>query len=319
MRGPARAFDLLGPCHYLLVMSCGGPGLANVLALRIALALWACLVTQNACEIDTLTGFRCPEQGCGAEPVDAMRPERQPDAGDRFAQAQQDTAGDSAPSQSSGGEAPRPPSDARGDASQLPPDAGGDAPQPRPDAGDEALQAAPDTGPVKPGGDLCVPNPSFEGASFPFAVPEWTTCLGSPDAGPGFSTFPPSDGEHYLALVASVQPTSTETVSTALCEPLTPGRAVQFTIDLTLSSAFGPVLAAPSHLEVWGGGHACSQDELLWASPILSTVDAWDSWCVTLVPSAAHEYLVLAAVMEDGALVNHYLLLDHIDGDATCE
>jgi hypothetical protein len=148
-----------------------------------------------------------------------------------------------------------------------------------------SAQSLPSAAPIP--ADLCIENPSFEGTPALDSVPSgWTTCSGTPDLGPvAGSIMAASAGASYLQLQAGQ---NTESVSAPVCAAAR-ARPLRFQIDLGMLSppltlVVGVIPPQELQLQLWGGREPCALDELLWASPVITRLNAWQSVCGTLEP-----------------------------------
>ena len=175
--------------------------------------------------------------------------------------------------------------------------------------------------PPSSGNSICLKNPSLEGTP-PFGpLPDWDFCQGTADLGPGYSKLMPTNGETYAGLLTITGATTLRVLQGNPCSPLRAGHSVPFSIDLTMSSAFGPFGSA--FLQVWGATASCAPDELLWASPLIDQFDQWNTYCGVLAPSKDYAYLIVAASTTNGGTMAQtasggYLLLDNIGSTGTC-
>jgi len=170
---------------------------------------------------------------------------------------------------------------------------------------------------------LCIGNPSFEGPPRILRVPpNWTTCKNTPDTNPSaITSVSASNGATYLGLDAETS--NREFAGTELCAALVSGRSTSLSIDLgraTLASVLPGRPNALASLQIWGGTSSCRQDELLWTSPAISSVDTWNTYCVTLTPSEDYRHVVLAPLLDADAppLALAYVLVDNIVPVPSC-
>jgi hypothetical protein len=160
-------------------------------------------------------------------------------------------------------------------------------------------------------GQLCASNRSFEGTPTvgtawrrdDFDAGPWTSCRApGAEAGSGPKVvarasgdeFPaPTDGDSYLYLESN--PPALASVGQSLCAPLLRGTAYSFKFDVAYAAedAAGATLE-PARLEVYASPAMCQRDELLWASPHLTT--GFRTYCVTLKPRQTVSGLLLSPV-----------------------
>jgi hypothetical protein len=150
-----------------------------------------------------------------------------------------------------------------------------------------------------PPADLCLMNPSIEGTPrWPFLGPfdavAWDACTGVSALGTlvgnatissGTTTLPiPTDGATYGVIAQDSGFGGRGVLAQQLCEPVPAGATVSFLVDIARAddSGAGSVAAQQAIVEVWGGQTRCTEAELLWTSPPLST--EWSKFCVTLTP-----------------------------------
>lgn len=203
---------------------------------------------------------------------------------------------------------------------------------PHADAG--AAQPPPDSGAAPPStASLCVMNSSFEGPTMvgtsgppgtpqTAAPPQWQVCLGTPDVDPSLSLQPPSDGMSYVGLAVGSGTFSnfTESLGTALCAALQPGKHYSFCVDLGtgvrgVTSLTTVPNTPPPELEIWGGRAQCSEDALLWTSPPITNTDSWAKVCGTFVPSQAYTNITIIPAQGSppvGPGAWSYVIVDHL-------
>jgi len=101
------------------------------------------------------------------------------------------------------------------------------------------------------------------------------------------------------------------------------GQSTSLSIDLgraTVERVLPGSPNAPASLQIWGGTDSCRQDELLWTSPTISSLDTWKTYCVTLTPSEDYRHVVLAPLLDPAAppLALAYVLVDNIVPVPSC-
>lgn len=157
-------------------------------------------------------------------------------------------------------------------------------------------------------------NPSFEGRPGIASLPaHWLPCqLGStPDIQPGswLVTLPPSDGKSYLSMVCRTN--SWEACQQQLSQPLLMGKCYQYTIDLANSPHFAGSFGAVAQLRIWGGVNSCTQNELLWESGPVKSIE-WQRYLVELAPKEAnYPFIILEVYYVKKARYQGNLLLDN--------
>lgn len=161
-------------------------------------------------------------------------------------------------------------------------------------------------------------NPSFEGEPLAGTVPTgWYDCgfpnetppdiqpSNDPDSLIFGNSFPPYDGNTYLAMVVRDNKTW-ECVSQALSTPVRAGEEYQFNVYLArpeyyLSPTKKGVKAfftIPTILRVFGGNNICKQAELLCqSSPVEST--EWEEYTFTFRPEYEYNWLFLEAFYDE--------------------
>jgi hypothetical protein len=167
---------------------------------------------------------------------------------------------------------------------------------------------------------MCLMNPSFEGAvaintGQVFGATPWTDCTdpsngtvtNTPDIvneslDPMTGIAPtPTDGSTYLAMSTGEQ------ASQQLCEALTAGNKTNLQLDAQRLNIGG----ADMFLQIWGGVSAnCSQRQLLWVSPPLTT--SWASYCVPIQPGEYMDQITLRAQTPLPDIVVSYLAVDNL-------
>ncbi|HEX3770078.1 MAG TPA: hypothetical protein VHV30_04405 [Polyangiaceae bacterium] len=174
------------------------------------------------------------------------------------------------------------------------------------------------------GAGLCLLNPSFEDATYPEAVPDWVTCtsIASSYTRPTWVNLAASDGTNYVGVMVSANQTPVESQEATLCDPpLRAGVRVPFSVDLTMSSTYGPFGSA--FLQLWGGTATCTPEELLWTSPLVAQLDTWKTYCGALTPSKDYPFLILVPSIASGEVDaapvgGGYLLIDHFGLSGAC-
>lgn len=167
---------------------------------------------------------------------------------------------------------------------------------------------------------MCLINPSFEGTpalntGSVFDAMPWSPCF-DPSSGTTSNTPDvannaldwtttiapmPRDGSTYLALGTAEQ------ASQQLCEALTARSTSFLQLDAMRLDLGGPDM----FLQVWGGiSSNCSQRQLLWVSPALTT--SWQTYCVTLEPREYMDQLTLRAETPMQGLVASFLVVDNL-------
>ncbi|HTU64116.1 MAG TPA: hypothetical protein VMF89_36875 [Polyangiales bacterium] len=184
-----------------------------------------------------------------------------------------------------------------------------------------------DNGDVSPCGpstqkeQMCLMNPSFEGTAAlntgtVFDAVPWSACIDSstdtvsntPDVasnGLDWTTMVaplPVDGDTYLAL------STAEQASQQICEPLTARSTTKLRLDaMRLDLGGGEMF-----LQIWGGVSSnCSQRQLLWVSPALSTTN-WETYCATLEPREFMDLITLRAETPMPTLAASFMLVDNL-------
>ena len=184
-----------------------------------------------------------------------------------------------------------------------------------------------DNGDVSPCGpsthpsQMCLMNPSFEGTAalntgMMFDAAPWSACFDSstdtvsntPDVasnGLDWTTMVaplPVDGDTYLAL------STAEQASQQICEPLTARSTTKLRLDaMRLDLGGGEMF-----LQIWGGVSSnCSQRQLLWVSPALSTT-TWQTYCATLEPREYMDFITLRAETPMPTLAASFMLVDNL-------
>jgi hypothetical protein len=173
------------------------------------------------------------------------------------------------------------------------------------------------------GDALCVLNPSFEDAPYPQPVPDWPVCLSNATSytKPSWLSLPASNGSNYVGVMASTTTSLNEVQQATLCDPpLRGGVRSPFSVDMTMSSEYGPFGAA--FLQLWGGTAMCTPEELLWTSPLVDQLDTWKTYCGALTPSKDYPYLILVPTVDsapDAASASGgYLLIDNFGWSDAC-
>jgi len=172
---------------------------------------------------------------------------------------------------------------------------------------------------------MCLGNLSFEGTAAintgqNFDALPWTTCTNAADGDttntpdianntldPMTGTAPmPTDGLTYLTMSTGEQ------ASQQLCEPLVAGTKTSLQFDVMRMN----IGMADVFLQIWGGSAAdCSQRQVLWASPALST--NWTTYCVPLHPSERMDLITLRAESRPDIVIN-YLAVDNLVAGDGC-
>jgi hypothetical protein len=173
---------------------------------------------------------------------------------------------------------------------------------------------------------MCLLNPSFEGTpaintGAVFDAIPWSDCfdpssdtvvntpdIANRDLDPMTGIAPePSEGETYLALRTGQQ------ASQKLCEELGVGDRTSLQLDALRLNVGSPDM----YLQIWGGSSAtCSQRQLLWVSPSLST--EWTTYCVTIEPSEYMDLITLRSETPMPMFVQNYLAVDNLLPVAGC-
>ncbi|MDB4988622.1 MAG: hypothetical protein JWN04_3800 [Myxococcaceae bacterium] len=178
---------------------------------------------------------------------------------------------------------------------------------------------------------LCLQNPSFEGtptvntgSAGEFDALPWSAC-----SNPSMTNVPDvvndtipqtlaavpkaSDGMTFLGLPEGQQ------ASQRLCESIEGGSTVSLQLDASRIYIGGDVVPDTelAFLELWGGvASACSQRELLWASPPLSR--SWQTYCVELRPQQFTDNLTLRANSNGALPTLIYVIVDHLVPVSRC-
>lgn len=172
---------------------------------------------------------------------------------------------------------------------------------------------------------MCLGNLSFEGTAAintgqNFDALPWTACTNpaegdatnTPDIAndsldPMTGTAPmPTEGLTYLTM------SSGEQASQQLCEPLVAGTKTSLQFDAMRMN----IGMADVFLQIWGGSSSdCSQRQVLWASPPLSTT--WTTYCVQLHPSERMDLITLRAESRPDIVIN-YLAVDNLVAGDGC-
>jgi hypothetical protein len=168
---------------------------------------------------------------------------------------------------------------------------------------------------------VCLRNLSFEGTATIntgglFDATPWSDCVDVANAGvantPDIASNtldpvtgiapPPRDGDTYLAM------TNGEQASQQLCAALVAQTEGSLRLDAMRFDLGGP----DTYLQVWGGQSAsCSQRQLLWVSPALSTT--WESHCITLRFSEFTDLLTFRAIAADpNTMFPSYIAVDNL-------
>lgn len=147
-------------------------------------------------------------------------------------------------------------------------------------------------------------NPSFEGncGLTGSAAPGWTVCASSPDVQPGcFGVLPAAhQGNTYAGFCTG------ENIGQTLPQTLNQGSAYTFKVWLRYDSWYGSVdnggcgdaigdraRGSAGRLQIWGGNVACTQTELLWESPTM-TSEAWSQYTINFTPASnSYNYIML--------------------------
>ncbi len=163
----------------------------------------------------------------------------------------------------------------------------------------------------------CLRNPSFEGTAafngppfFPFDAAPWAACLpGTPDvvdeaccSGMPQGYRPPAHGATYVRAGSSAL--GIEATSQVLCSPMAASERVSFEIDLAADTDAGP----GGMLMIYGDAVQCGSRELLWTSPEI--LGDWQTYCVTLAPSAEVSALTFAPAGSNAVLMDHIVAVD---------
>lgn len=141
-------------------------------------------------------------------------------------------------------------------------------------------------------------NPSFEpGTTQPGEiVPGWFICSGSPDIQPGLFGVPlgPSDGSKYLGFHHQ------ESVSAYFANGLSNCNSLTFSFDVGIAVLNLPNNSYwvdnnqgnnPGYMCLYGGYSSCDNAELLWTSPLITTVNDWQTVTATISPTQPYTYL----------------------------
>ncbi|MFT3921862.1 MAG: hypothetical protein QM778_04950 [Myxococcales bacterium] len=173
-----------------------------------------------------------------------------------------------------------------------------------------------------PAAELCLSNPSFEGvpgvntsagavapgtpgasAGVTFDAAAWQECSFSPDiwdehqSWSGSQGAPAaSDGATYLVVYNVLG--NRESVGAKLCSPLMPGKSYSFQFDLAFRTQGAFFGASAGAAEIWVGGQACGQDQLV-ATSAVATSD-WQTSCVTFTAKEAFDHIRFAAAPGGG-------------------
>lgn len=165
---------------------------------------------------------------------------------------------------------------------------------------------------------LSVVNPSFEGTPQPHITPgPWTNCHPgqTPDTQPGSwgVTLPASNGSSYLGLVHQPSSGWQEGASEALSSPMVAGTTYNFTIDLANSSSTqGGIDPGCAECQIWGSSNSeCDQTVLLWSSGNITSIDAWQTYNVTITPTQNFPYISIY-INSLGCSTQPYILVDNI-------
>jgi hypothetical protein len=173
---------------------------------------------------------------------------------------------------------------------------------------------------------MCLENPSFEGTAAlntgtNFDADPWSTCIdpagemvpNTPDVASNELDWTaavaptPRNGMTYLAL------STAEQASQALCEPLTARSTTKLLLDAMRLDLGGTDM----FLQIWGGvSSSCSQRQLLWVSPALST--SWETYCVTLEPREYMDLITLRAETPMPTLAASFMLIDNLQPVDEC-
>jgi hypothetical protein len=173
---------------------------------------------------------------------------------------------------------------------------------------------------------MCLDNPSFEGTAalntgMNFDAMPWSACFdpasetvsNTPDIASNELDWTavvaplPRNGMTYLALATAEQ------ASQALCEPLGPRSTTKLTLDAMRLDLGGTDM----FLQIWGGVSSnCSQRQLLWVSPALST--SWETHCVTLEPREYMDQITLRAETPMPTLAASFLVVDNLQPVDEC-
>jgi hypothetical protein len=205
---------------------------------------------------------------------------------------------------------------------------------------DASTMQAPDTGTTQTGSSsLCITDPSFEGTptigtpgtppgtNATAAPPGWQVCKGDPDIDPSVSVLLANDGMTYLGLSVGSGSLSylTEAIGTTLCAPLQAGVRYSFCMDLAIgvrgvNLGVNPLMmpsGGPTPvLDVFGGTTGCGQDEPLFISQAITSVDSWSKVCGSFVPSRTLSTLTLVPSLGSSSATSppgaSYVIVDHI-------
>jgi len=194
-----------------------------------------------------------------------------------------------------------------------------------------------------PEGELCFVNPSLEGEPVlnetgeAWSSERWDSCTGpgrvlnTASIWSAATTSPsqevpspaPADGETYVRLTACSAPgcfqpflgEGTDLISQELCAPLLAGEPYSFELDIAspdaIGSSWGNVRAA---LALWiGSDSSCSQDQLVWSSPVAAP--GWQTHCVTFTPTADASRLTFGVHEPNGL---HFVYVDNLVPVAAC-
>jgi hypothetical protein len=181
--------------------------------------------------------------------------------------------------------------------------------------------------PPEPPAQLCIANPSFEGApAANLGIPQtfdaapWSACVNpamssavanNPDIGTdtgatGTTVPKATEGMTFVSLAVGEQ------VSQKLCQAVRAGSTRSLRLDVARAD-FG---AAPTGtdavvLEIWVGfASDCSQHEQLWVSPPLET--GWKTYCAKLKPGELIDQITLRATANSTALASSFALVDNL-------
>ena len=193
------------------------------------------------------------------------------------------------------------------------------------DAGAPSGTVQPDAGlpPGAPAGTLCVSNPSFEpaassGASPPVPAvvpPDWQVCSGSPNVDPSVTLVPASNGSTYVGLFegSAGNVNVAASIGTTLCAPLQQGTRYSFCVDLGVGVADVTPGSPSPVLQIRGGQSPCGEQQLLWTSPPITSVNSWTTDCGSFVASSALSTLTLVPSQGASSTVSPaYVIVDDI-------
>jgi gliding motility-associated-like protein len=172
-----------------------------------------------------------------------------------------------------------------------------------------------------------IENASFEGPLATSAAPPgWTDCNlhSTADTQPGswLVDKAPSDGSSYTSLVTRGRNNTfndgfTEAVSTQLLETFQPGGCYRLTLDLAFFGNFdggwpdSQGTWGPAKLKVWASTGACTKNQLLWESDVISHQD-WQSYTVGFTTDQAYSHLILEAGYTGSDIHNGNILIDNL-------